>query len=113
MANQVSEQAEEPVATGSAFAGAQYLMGLQLFTKLATFAMNIVIVRLAGIESFGVASVDFELLLATLLFLSREGMRNALLRITSDPPTRSTQRKPGAKDQLLINASLVPIAIGM
>ncbi|KAJ1939453.1 Oligosaccharide translocation protein rft1, partial [Linderina macrospora] len=76
--------------------------------------MNVVIVKLAGIASYGVASVDFELLLSTLLFISREGMRNALLRVESDPPAhRNSRQKPGVKDQLLINASLVPIGLGM
>ncbi|KAJ2342974.1 Oligosaccharide translocation protein rft1, partial [Coemansia sp. RSA 2671] len=59
-------------------------MGLQVFVRLATFSMNAVVIILAGGEAFGVASVRFELLLSTILFLSREGMRNVLLRIDAD-----------------------------
>ncbi|KAJ2910113.1 Oligosaccharide translocation protein rft1, partial [Coemansia aciculifera] len=112
-------------AADSAFAGAQYLMGLQLFVKLATFSMNAVVFYLAGQVAFGVASVRFELLLSTILFLSREGMRSALLRIDADrnaadrsqsDTTRSSaqsRQRPPAHEQRIINAALVPICAGM
>ncbi|KAJ2450533.1 Oligosaccharide translocation protein rft1 [Coemansia sp. RSA 2424] len=111
-------------AVDSAFSGAQYLMGLQLFVKLATFSMNAVVICLAGREAFGVASVRFELLLSTILFLSREGMRSALLRIDADrnagirvqpSSDRSSvqSRRPPMHEQRIINAALLPIGAGM
>ncbi|KAJ2745552.1 Oligosaccharide translocation protein rft1 [Coemansia sp. BCRC 34301] len=119
----ISARVTTTATAGSAFSGAQYLIGLQLFVKLATFSMNAVVICLAGQEAFGVASVRFELLLSTILFLSREGMRSALLRIDSDrgsgnraQPSQdrfSTQRRrPPMHEQHIINGALVPIAIG-
>ncbi|KAJ2781870.1 Oligosaccharide translocation protein rft1 [Coemansia interrupta] len=92
----------------SAFAGAQYLMGLQVFVRLATFSTNAIVVRLTGLTAFGVASVRFELLLSTILFLSREGVRNALLRVEGG----DDKQKPSAREQRLINAALLPIGTG-
>ncbi|KAJ2036572.1 Oligosaccharide translocation protein rft1 [Coemansia sp. RSA 376] len=109
----------------SAFSGAQYLMGLQVFVKLATFSMNAVVIYLAGSEAFGVASVRFELLLSTILFLSREGMRSALLRIDVDRSSAGDRarpdisrsgvqrRRPPVHEQRIINAALVPIGVGV
>ncbi|KAJ1735492.1 Oligosaccharide translocation protein rft1 [Coemansia biformis] len=111
-----------------AFAGAQYLMGLQLFVRLATFSTNTAVLYIAGRRAFGVASVRFELLLSTILFLSREGMRNALLRVavadrsgsegstalrTSQNSASTPAGRPSAQEQRIINAALVPIAAGM
>lgn len=53
-----------------------------VFQKLLTFGMNQIIVRYSTPEVFGIAAVQLELLLSTLLFLSREGIRLALLRST-------------------------------
>ncbi|KAJ2450117.1 Oligosaccharide translocation protein rft1 [Coemansia sp. RSA 2336] len=105
-------------ASQGAFAGAQYLMGLQIFVRLATFTMNILVIYIAGRKAFGVASIRFELLLSTILFLSREGMRNALLRVdttsgTDKPSVDYARKRPSAQEQRIINAALVPIAAGM
>ncbi|KAJ2415338.1 Oligosaccharide translocation protein rft1 [Coemansia sp. RSA 2530] len=108
----------------TAFSGAQYLMGLQVFVRLATFSMNAVVIILAGGEAFGVASVRFELLLSTILFLSREGMRNVLLRIDADRSAGSQvrpntdrsnvhRRRPPVHEQRIINAALIPIGAGI
>ena len=63
---------------------------LQLFQKLLSVLLNQLVLRhlsassssqsTASPESFGVAAVQLELLLSSLLFLSREGIRLALLR---------------------------------
>lgn len=60
--------------------GAQWILFFNVFQKLLTFGMNQVIVRQSSPEVFGIAAVQLELLLSTLLFLSREGIRLALLR---------------------------------
>ncbi|KAJ2237538.1 Oligosaccharide translocation protein rft1 [Coemansia sp. RSA 485] len=103
-----SVAAAEAAHSSSAFAGAQYLMGLQLFVRLATFSTNAVAFRLAGSSAFGVASIKLELLLSTILFLSRESIRNALLRIE---PAEDKQR-PSVREQRIINAALVSIGVG-
>lgn len=97
----------------TAFSGAQYLMGLQIFVKLITFSMNAIVIYLAGEEAFGVASVRFELLLSTILFLSREGMRNTTLRMNNKGGRAGAQSMPTPGEQRLINAALVPILAGI
>ncbi|KAH9477026.1 Oligosaccharide translocation protein RFT1 [Psilocybe cubensis] len=56
------------------------LMALQLLSRGATFLLNQALFRLASPAAFGAASIQLELLLGTILFLSREGVRGALLR---------------------------------
>ena len=78
-----------------------YLICLQLFSRAFTFTLNQALLRLAPPEAFGTASIQFELLISTILFLSREGFRNALLRSSSRDPSGSTQ-----------NVALLPILAG-
>lgn len=57
------------------------MIGLQLVSRLVTFVLNQGLVRLASPQAYGTAAVQFELLISTILFLSREGIRNSLLRV--------------------------------
>ena len=77
------------------------LVFLQVFSRVFTFILNQALVRLATPQTFGTATVQFELLLSTTLFLSREGVRIALLR----------QRKSVPPD-LARNISLLPAYVG-
>ncbi|KAH9054015.1 hypothetical protein EDB83DRAFT_1154794 [Lactarius deliciosus] len=77
------------------------LVFLQLFSRIFTFVLNQALVRLATPQTFGTATVQFELLLSTTLFLSREGVRTALLR----------QRKTVPPD-LARNIALLPAYVG-
>lgn len=54
-----------------AFRGVKYLMISNIFQRLCTFTLNQMMVRYSGPEVFGLAAVELELLLSTLLFLSR------------------------------------------
>ncbi|ETW81859.1 multidrug flippase [Heterobasidion irregulare TC 32-1] len=87
---------------------ASSLVFLQFFSRIFTFALNQALVRLASPQTFGTAAIQFELLLSTILFLSREGVRNALLRA---PPSVSSNKK-GLRD-LLTNISLLPVFLGI
>jgi len=78
------------------------LVFLQLSSRVFTFILNQGLVRLATPQTFGTATVQFELLLSTTLFLSREGVRTALLR----------QRK-GVSPNLVHNISLLPAYVGV
>lgn len=69
---------------------ASSLVLLQAVSRIFTFALNQALVRLASPQTFGTAAIQFELLLSTILFLSREGVRNALLR-SSTKPSNSKQ----------------------
>ena len=78
----------------SSATGAAYLIALQLLSRLLTFGLNQFLLRLTTPEAFGIASVQFELLLNTILFVSREGIRGAVLRRppTADSDTEAKRR---------------------
>ena len=81
------------------------LMGLQLLSRLFASILNQALFRLASPSAFGAASIQFELILSTILFLSREGVRNALLRVKSrEDPDRTIRR---------LNLTFLPIILGI
>jgi len=75
---------------------------LNVGQKLVSFALNQALVRWTSPEVFGMASVQLELLLSTMLFLSREGIRLALLR---------EKLNTRAQVQRFVNLSWLPSAI--
>ncbi|KAJ7702201.1 Rft protein-domain-containing protein [Mycena rosella] len=79
------------------------LIGLQVFSRGFTFLLNQALFRLASPRAFGTAAIQFELISSTILFLSREGVRNALLRVK-----RSQDGSWNAG-----NLAFLPIAIGV
>ncbi|KAG6878046.1 hypothetical protein C0993_000369 [Termitomyces sp. T159_Od127] len=83
----------------SSFRSASSLMGLQLFSRLFTFVLNQAMVRIAPPQAYGIAAIQFELLLSTILFLSREGVRNTLLRAKTMGPA-------------MRNMSVLPVLLG-
>ena len=82
-------------------------MGLQLFSRLITFALNQALVRLASPDVYGTVSIQLELVLNTILFLSREGFRNALLRAKVDEKGRDET------SLLVSNIALLPVYFGV
>ncbi|KAF9508788.1 hypothetical protein BS47DRAFT_1415151 [Hydnum rufescens UP504] len=90
------------------FASVSSLVGLQVFSRAFTFILNQALVRIASPEVFGTATIQFELLLSTILFLSREGVRNALLRSRN---TEQPDRK-SPSNQLFANISVIPVLLG-
>lgn len=91
----------------SPLANASSLVLLQLFSRAFTFGLNQALVRLATPQTFGTAAIQFELLLSTILFLSREGVRNALLR------SSVKDKKKDSNVALVENISLVPVFLGI
>jgi oligosaccharide translocation protein RFT1 len=102
----------------AAFSSASSLMALQLFSRLFTFVLNQALFRMASPQAFGTAAIQFELLLSTILFLSREGIRGALMRTWSDNQesgeenlTRKTERTIKRANLALLPAlSGIPLA---
>lgn len=97
---------------------ASSLVLLQLSSRLFTFALNQALVRLASPQTFGTAAIQFELLLSTILFLCREGVRNALLRARPSPTpspklTASTSFSKAASEDLITNISILPVLFGI
>lgn len=91
----------------SSLANASSLVLLQLFSRAFTFGLNQALVRLATPQTFGTAAIQFELLLSTILFLSREGVRNALLR------SSVKNKKTDSNVALVENISLIPVFLGI
>ncbi|KAJ3740191.1 Rft protein-domain-containing protein, partial [Lentinula detonsa] len=86
------------------------LMGLQLFTRLFTFILNQSLSRLASPVAYGIAAIHFELMLSTILFLSREGVRGALLRVkTRSENTSNSVQGP----DVVMNVAFIPIILGI
>lgn len=86
-------------------ASASSLMALQLLSRVFTFALNQALFRLASPSAFGAAAIQFELILSTILFLSREGVRNAVLRVTKNPTSDSAIKR--------MNLSFLPSLVGI
>jgi oligosaccharide translocation protein RFT1 len=84
----------------SSFSSASSLIALQLFSRLFTFVLNQVLFRLASPRAYGTIAIQFELMLNTVLFISREGVRNTLLRVN----------KPGSSTS---NLSILPLYLGV
>lgn len=80
------------------------LVGLQIGSRLFTFGLNQALLHFVSPGAFGIAAIQFELLSSTILFLSREGFRNALIRAWSD-------KKP--QDVRIVNLTLLPMIIGV
>ena len=78
---------------GTALSTGKSLVLLQLLSRLLTFVLNQSLVRLAPPEVFGTAAIQFDLIYTTILFLSREGIRNALLRSSSSPDQNNDHQK--------------------
>jgi len=80
--------------------GVSALVLLQAASRVVTFVLNQALVRLASPAVFGTAAIQFELLLSSILFLCREGVRLALLRapqssqVAPSPTSKLENPKP-------------------
>ncbi|CED83069.1 Nuclear division RFT1 protein [Phaffia rhodozyma] len=118
----------EPLLSAS-LTSAKSLVLLQLLSRLITFTLNNALLRFASPEVFGTAAIQFDLVGSTLLFLSREGVRGALLRsgnasVKSENEAGSKIKEKDAIDkdkqttdlsvnarQLSLNLSLIPLGL--
>ncbi|KAJ3877805.1 Rft protein-domain-containing protein [Lentinula edodes] len=89
------------------------LMGLQLFTRLFTFILNQALSRLASPIAYGIAAIQFDLMLSTILFLSREGVRGTLLRVKPKSETGEATLDRKTKEDTTMNVGFVPIILGV
>ncbi|KAI9318220.1 Rft protein-domain-containing protein [Dichotomocladium elegans] len=89
--------------------GAYYLVLLQFASRMLTFGLHQIVLRYTSAETLGIASVKLELLLSTILFISREGFRCALLRSSEE---EKTERRDMA-EQKVTNLAYIPTGIGL
>jgi len=83
----------------SLFSNASWFLIINVLQKLITFVCNQLMISRTNPEILGKAAIQLELLLSTFLFLSREGIRLAVLRITVH----------SARDlQSIVNVSWIP-----
>nr|QBH67477.1 hypothetical protein UE_1411 [Ustilago esculenta] len=120
MAKAPNAQAAQPTA-----ASASTLILLQVSARALTFVLNQVLVRLVSPSIFGLANIQLELLLSTILFLSRDGFRTILIRtehVATSTTTSKHSAKPAASSETgpkrgitnsIHNISLLPIPIGL
>ena len=80
MRPQISKDKQHEDLRKAVFSSAYSLMALQLVSRLFTFALNQCLLRMASPQVFGTATIQFELIFSTVLFLSREGIRHTVLR---------------------------------
>jgi oligosaccharide translocation protein RFT1 len=97
-------------------ASARSLVLLQLLSRALTFSLNYALLRLASPEVFGTASIQFDLIGSTLLFLSREGGRPSAEPSTDGRPAdRQVDREQvvrlRARRQQDLNLSLLPLPL--
>ncbi|KAF5326076.1 hypothetical protein D9611_000906 [Ephemerocybe angulata] len=96
-----------------------FLVALQLFSRLFTSVLNQALFRLASPSVFGTAAIQFELILSTILFLSREGVRNAILRSKGTDGSKSKSKKTEGRDELddahvkQLNLTFLPVLLGV
>lgn len=85
---------------------ASLLLLLQLGSRLITFTLNQALLSFTTPAAFGTATIQLEPLLNTVLFLSREGIRSALVRSTSSSSN-------GKSASGVRKTSLIPLAVGI
>ncbi|KAG0084050.1 Oligosaccharide translocation protein rft1 [Podila epicladia] len=127
-----SPQNDASSILSSSVQGASYLVLLQFVSRMLTFTLNQVLLRFTSAEILGIASVQLELLLNTILFLSREGVRCAAIRVSDDTNPQDHDKtdnktfsldskadvsipKPGSEAyrlQKLVNMVYAPIPVG-
>ncbi|GJN93799.1 hypothetical protein Rhopal_006857-T1 [Rhodotorula paludigena] len=71
------------------------LVGLQVGSRLLSFGLNQLLLRSTSPQAFGVATIQLDTLMATVLFLIREGIRGAVVRTRSsgDAAASTLQRQ--------------------
>jgi oligosaccharide translocation protein RFT1 len=100
--------------SNAALSSASSLMGLQVFSRIVTFVLNQALVRLATPQQYGTVSIQLEPVLITILFLSREGFRNALLRADEGTVDEGkTNRNDTERSLRVSNLALLPIYLGI
>ncbi|GAA5827863.1 hypothetical protein JCM11251_007709 [Rhodosporidiobolus azoricus] len=67
------------------------LIGLQLASRLLSFSLNQFLLRSVSPSAFGLATIQLDTLIGTVLFLLREGIRGAVVR-TRSPSGPSARR---------------------
>lgn len=85
-----------------------YLMASQVISRAFSFVLNLLIARQLAEEDFALYAIQFHLLVTTILFISREGIRRACLR--SDVRTEEVGMENATK---ILAVAWLTLPIGM
>ena len=72
----------DDTGAGMLLSGAKWFMIVNVIQRVITFVLNQSMISWTTPEVLGMAAISLELLLSSLLFLSREGIRMACIRET-------------------------------
>ncbi|GAA5861995.1 hypothetical protein JCM8547_001552 [Rhodosporidiobolus lusitaniae] len=86
------------------------LILLQVSSRLFSFALNQFLLRSVDPQAFGTATIRFDTLIGTVLFLLREGVRGAVVRTCSPSNTTTTSSTPLSRT-LYLPTLLSPLAL--
>nr|XP_019042746.1 hypothetical protein I302_08453 [Kwoniella bestiolae CBS 10118]OCF21676.1 hypothetical protein I302_08453 [Kwoniella bestiolae CBS 10118] len=112
------QDAPSPSPQSNPLRTARSLVLLQLLSRLLTFSLNQALLRLSSPAVFGTAAIQFDLVCSSILFLSREGIRNALLRTKTPSPSPSSTSSSTSSDQdiherQVRSLSTIPLHLGL
>jgi oligosaccharide translocation protein RFT1 len=102
----------------SSVAGAAQLLLLQVWSRLSTFILNQLALRFITREVLGFVALEMELLSSTILFLSREFIRMAVLRSERTEfdqvggKSSKLNKKQYKEHQKIVNFGYIPILFG-
>ncbi|KAJ7590923.1 Rft-1-domain-containing protein [Mycena floridula] len=88
------------------------LISLQLLSRMVTFGLNQALLRMVSRRVYGTAAIQFELVLSTILVLSREGVRGSVLRVGRHDNS-SAKQKGTYNIEMLLNVSTLPFLFGI
>ncbi|KAJ3330991.1 Oligosaccharide translocation protein rft1 [Blyttiomyces sp. JEL0837] len=101
----------------ASISGVRSLLLLQVWSRITTFVLNQLSLRYITRDVLGIVWIDMELVLSTILFLSREFIRMALLRSRSAGDFKALEKPTLDKKiymdlQKSVNMSYIPAALG-
>lgn len=105
---------EEGGSSSAAFvSNAKILIRLQFLNRLLSFVLNTIVIRLTSPTALGLTTIKLDLFFKTILYLSREGPRLALLRYprTTEPNARRWLSRLLSLSWLALASSPIPMAI--
>lgn len=97
--------------SSSALSASLSLVVLQVVSRLFSFALNQLLLRSTSPHAFGVATIQLDTLIATVLFFLREGFRGAVARAGTNDGKTNAEAAALRRQTLLIPTLLTPAAL--
>ncbi|GAA5882337.1 hypothetical protein JCM3774_005074 [Rhodotorula dairenensis] len=95
-------------STASVLSASLSLVVLQVVSRLFSFALNQLLLRSTSPQAFGVATIQLDTLVGTVLFFLREGIRGAVARAGTNDGKGNTAIR---RQTFLIPTLLAPVAL--